>query len=274
MTSSMPPPELLGPTLRGGGRVVALRCDRGPLGRRVELNASPRRTTNGRTRPWYDDTWHPRRPSMRARLSTSMRARLPWSGASRRWARGYSTSMRAPSARIVPTKRGKLVAMHAASSMRLGPVAQEREDGRGHRDAVIAARVDRRGAQRAVRSDDDHPVGEGLALDAERTQHFDHRVDAVALLDAQLGGVADARRPVRARRDRARARGSRRWRARHLTREQACSLDPALRRVDVEVSRSARRSRRRAARRRAARPCRGGRRAYPCASGSCRRFAR
>ena len=121
--------------------------------------------------------------------------------------------MRAPSARSVPTKRGKLVPMQSQSTIVLGPRAAEREDRRGHRDAVVAIALDARGLERAFPALDDEAVRELLARDAERAEQPRHRRDAIALLDAELLGIADRRRSDRARGERARDRDLARSRA-------------------------------------------------------------
>ena len=81
-------------------------------------------------------------------------------------------SMRAPSARSVPTKRGKLVAMQSQSTMRLGPRRAQR------RGRTPSSRCDgppcsrrRAGVERAFVALDDEAVGQLFARDAERAQH-------------------------------------------------------------------------------------------------------
>ena len=131
---------------------------------------------------------------------------------------------------------------------------------------MIAARIDA-GAAEARRPGDHQPVGQLFHRDAEVAQHLDHDRDAIALLHAQLGGVANLGRALRARGGDAEDR--------ELV-DAATSSSPAMR-----ASRGAPGGGRRATRpapRRAARarprcrrPSRRARRAARYASGSSRR---
>src|SRR6266404_567497 len=56
-------------------------------------------------------------------------------------------------------------------------------DGGGHRDAMVAVRVDGRAAE-TRRSVDDEPVGKLLDTRSETSEHLRHHRDAIALLAA------------------------------------------------------------------------------------------
>ena len=123
--------------------------------------------------------------------------------------------------------------MQSASRMTLGPSATSPSTRRGHRDAVVAPAVDLGGAERAPGALDREAVRSLLARDAERAEHARHRGDAVALLDAELLGVADRRRPARARGERAQRSGSRRWRAARSRRRSRSPRAPPRPRVEL-----------------------------------------
>ena len=76
--------------------------------------------------------------------------------------------------------------------MRDGAAGAERGDGEGHRHPVIALRIGDAAGRRA-RAVHDEAIGVLVGVDAERPEAGDQRGDAVALLDAELGGAAHAR---------------------------------------------------------------------------------